>query len=66
VVPRILVDLKKCAGIGACEAEDPDVFEVQPEGVVRILCDRPAPDHLTALEAAVAMCPTGALSLVED
>lgn len=65
-MPRILVDLKKCAGIGVCEAEDPDVFEVQPAGVVGILCDRPAAAHLMAVEAAVAMCPTGALSLVED
>ena len=63
---RIEVDLSRCTGLGMCEAEAPDLFEVQDDGSLKVLNDHPGADQLAAAQAAVDACPTEALSLVED
>lgn len=63
---RIVVDHKKCTGLGMCEAEAPDLFEVQDDGSLVVLQERPGSDARSELEAAVASCPTEALRIVED
>jgi ferredoxin len=63
---RIVVDHNKCTGLGMCEAEAPDLFEVQDDGSLIVLDEQPAEDQREALEAAVESCPTEALSIVED
>jgi len=63
---RIVVDYVKCTGLGMCEAEAPDLFEVQDDGSLKVLNECPGPDQLAAAQAAVDSCPTEALSLVED
>ncbi|MCU1650751.1 MAG: ferredoxin, partial [Pseudonocardia sp.] len=56
----------KCTGLGMCEAEAPDLFEVQDDGSLKVLDEHPGPGDREAAEAAVMACPTEALSLVED
>jgi len=63
---RIVVDRDRCTGLGMCEAEAPDLFEVQDDGTLKVLNDRPGAVDREAAEAAVLGCPTEALSLVED
>lgn len=63
---RIVVDLNKCTGLGMCEAEAPDLFEVQDDGSLLVLIEKPAEDQRAELEAAVDACPTEALSIAED
>jgi ferredoxin len=63
---RIVVDRDKCTGLGMCEAEAPDLFEVQDDGSLLVLIERPSEDQRAELEAAVDSCPTEALTLVED
>jgi ferredoxin len=63
---RIVVDRDKCTGLGMCEAEAPDLFEVQDDGSLTVLNDQPGAGDLEAAEAAVMACPTEALTLVED
>ena len=63
---RIVVNYDKCTGLGMCEAEAPDLFEVQDDGSLSVLNERPGDDQLAAAQAAVDACPTEALSLVED
>ena len=63
---RIVIDHNKCTGLGMCEAEAPDLFEVQEDGSLLVLNFHPVPDQREALEAAVDSCPTAALSIVED
>ncbi|GAA0629754.1 MULTISPECIES: ferredoxin [Sporichthya] len=65
-MPRIVVDYNKCTGLGMCEAEAPDLFEVQDDGSLKVLNDTPGSDELAAAQAAVDACPTEALTLVED
>lgn len=63
---RIVVDRTRCTGLGMCEAEAPDVFEVQDDGTLVILNETPGEDLREAVELAVDGCPTEALSIVED
>jgi ferredoxin len=62
---RLTVDYTKCSGVGLCEAEAPDLFEVQDDGSLIQLVERPAEDRREAAEAAVASCPYQALQIVE-
>jgi ferredoxin len=66
VAVRIVVDYGKCAGLGMCEAEAPDLFEVQDDGSLAVLNDSPAPEQRQMVLAKCEACPTEALSLVED
>jgi ferredoxin len=59
-------DYDKCTGLGMCEAEAPDVFEVGDDGSLQILDESPGEDKRAELEAAVEACPTEALSIAED
>lgn len=63
---RIVVDRDKCTGLGMCEAEAPDLFEIDDEGTLVVLDERPAEERRAALRAAVEACPTEALSIAED
>lgn len=63
---RVEIDYDKCSGLGMCEAEAPDIFEVQDDGSLTLLEQRPADEQREACEAAVASCPTEAIRLVED
>ncbi len=63
---RIVVNYDKCTGLGMCEAEAPDLFEVQDDGSLLVLEEKPGDYKREELEAAVTACPTEALSIVED
>ncbi|HEY1973642.1 MAG TPA: ferredoxin [Pseudonocardia sp.] len=63
---RVVVDRDKCTGLGMCEAEAPDLFELQDDGSLVILNDQPSDTQRAEAEAAVDACPTEALSIVED
>lgn len=63
---RIVVDYDKCTGLGMCEAEAPDLFEVQDDGSLTVLNDQPSDEQREEAEAACESCPTEALSLVEE
>ena len=64
-MPRIVVDEHTCEGLGMCEAMAVDYFEVQPEGLVKILDEQPSSDDVEDVRAAVESCPVMALKLVE-
>ncbi|MBV9313092.1 MAG: ferredoxin [Pseudonocardia sp.] len=63
---RIVVDHGKCAGLGMCEAEASDLFEVQNDGSLLVLNETPGEDRREAVIAAVESCPTEALSFVQE
>ena len=63
---RLTVDYTKCSGVALCEAEAPDLFEVQDDGTLLQLVERPGEARREAAEAAVASCPYQALQIVED
>ena len=63
---RIVVDRDKCTGLGMCEGEAPDLFEVHDDGTLTVLDDKPTEEQRAEAEAAVESCPTEALSIVDD
>lgn len=63
---RIEVDRSRCTALGNCEAFASAYFQVDDEATLQVLQPVVAEQDLAAVEHAVDMCPTGALSLVED
>jgi ferredoxin len=63
---RIVLDLSKCTGLGMCEAEAPDLFQVEDDGSLAILVEEPTAEQRERAEAACEACPTEALSLVKQ
>jgi ferredoxin len=62
---RIVADKDLCVGAGQCVLTDPGVFDQSDEdGTVVVLVERPT--DLEKAREAVHVCPSGALSLVED
>lgn len=62
---RVEVDEDLCQGHAMCELEAPEVFSVPKRGVVEILDHEPPDEIRDAVEMAVEMCPTQALSITE-
>lgn len=63
---RIKVDRGKCTGLGICEAFAPDVFEVDEEGHLVVMCEVVTPELRESIEQAIEGCPTEALFLEGD
>lgn len=62
---RVELDEDLCQGHAMCELEAPEVFHVPKRGVVEILDHEPPDELRPAVELAVEMCPTRAISIVE-
>jgi ferredoxin len=62
---KVKVDTTKCSGIGLCEMTAPTVYEVGDDGQSHVLKDEPSADELSAVQEAIANCPTGALSIAK-
>lgn len=60
---KIIVDRKKCTGLGICESLAPEVFEVDDGGDLILLTDEVPEGGLAEVEEAIAGCPTEALRL---
>lgn len=54
---------EKCDGLGMCEAEAPELFEVDDAGGLCVLIPNPGEEHRASAEAACDACPTQALSI---
>jgi len=61
---RIVVDRRKCQGIGACVGAAPDVFEIDSEGKA-VVTNAAGADDDTVLQAAEA-CPLEAITIYDD
>ncbi|MFC5140515.1 ferredoxin [Actinomycetospora rhizophila] len=63
---RIQADRDICIGAGNCVLAAEDVFDQDDDAVVEVLQEHPGPDQESEVRNAVAQCPSGALSLVDD
>lgn len=60
----IKADRERCVGAGMCALTAPNVFDQNDEdGRVLLLVERPSPTDVQGVHEAVALCPSGALSL---
>jgi ferredoxin len=63
---HVTVDQDRCCSSGQCVLTAPAVFDQSDEdGLVVLLQDRPAADQDGRLRTAAALCPGGAITLVE-
>ncbi|KAA2264335.1 ferredoxin [Solihabitans fulvus] len=64
---RVVVDSDKCCGSGQCVLTAPDVFDQRDEDGTVLLLDAEPPAELhEAVRQAVTLCPSSAISVVED
>lgn len=63
---RIKADSGLCVGAGQCVLTEPAVFDQDDDGLVALLTDHP--DDQTAAQArhAVTLCPSRALSILQE
>lgn len=62
---RIKVDMGKCSGLGLCEAEAPDHFEIGDDGQLTVLSFDVSERDRAEVEEAVRACPTQAIAIEE-
>ncbi len=60
---KVAVDFDLCASTGACTQVAPEVFEIRSDGYLYVLQEEPGPDLADAVNEAVDMCPTGAITV---
>jgi len=64
---RVVTDTARCVGSGQCVLTDPAVFDQSDEdGTVLVLVEHVEGERLAAVEEAVEMCPSQAISLEDD
>lgn len=63
---RVVTDTDRCVGSGNCVLTEPAVFDQSDEdGTVVVLIEHVEGEQLKAVEEAVDMCPSQAISLEE-
>ena len=63
---RVVADTDVCVGAGQCVLTEPAVFDQDDSGVVALLNDRPDGEEAERARNAVILCPSGALSVIEQ
>ena len=63
---RIAADRDVCVGSGQCVLTDPMVFDQDDEGIVVLRDEQPEEEHADHAREAVLICPSQALSIVDD
>ena len=63
---RIKADTGVCAGSGQCVLTEPAVFDQDDDGLVVLLTDHPDGQSAAQARHAVALCPSRALSILQE
>jgi ferredoxin len=58
---KLVVDQERCRGHAQCVAVAPELFELRG-GRSHVLVEEPGPQHASAVEDAILMCPEAAIS----
>jgi ferredoxin len=64
-VAKVVVDRETCITSGMCTSVAPEIFQLDDEGKLQILLERPPPELVDKAKDAVLCCPVEAIS-VED
>ncbi|HZU73451.1 MAG TPA: ferredoxin [Acidimicrobiales bacterium] len=63
---KVVVDFDVCQSNAVCMSIAPEVFEVRDDGFLYILAENPPEDLRPKVEEAARMCPTQAITIVEE
>lgn len=58
-----MVDYRRCISAASCTRAAPEVFEMAPDGTLRLLQDEPDEALRAQVEEAADYCPTGAITV---
>jgi ferredoxin len=60
---RVVVDMVQCVGNGLCMAAAPEVFQVDDDGSLTLLQERPPEELRQKVEDAARFCPAQAIEI---
>jgi ferredoxin len=60
---RVSVDADVCGGFGTCVTKAPQVFELSDDGYAVVLLPDVSEELEAAVQEAVALCPTHAITI---
>ncbi len=63
---KLEVDKDVCIGCGACQAICPEVFEIDDDGLAKVISDNVPKDKIEDATDAKEGCPVSAISDVES
>jgi ferredoxin len=63
---KIAADRDMCIGAGLCVVTAPAVFDQDDDGIVVMETEEPGGSDADAVREAVSLCPSGALSLLDE
>ena len=63
---RVAGDRDVCIGAGMCVLTAPAVFDQDDEGIVTVQVDDVPDEQAAAARQAVALCPSGALTRLDE
>jgi ferredoxin len=63
---KIVVDFDLCQSNAVCMGVAPEVFEVRDDGFLYILDETPPEEKRSKMDEAVRLCPTGAITVVDE
>ncbi|MDP9869391.1 MULTISPECIES: ferredoxin [Streptosporangium] len=63
---RIKADSDLCVGSGQCVLTEPAVFDQGDDGIVALLTDHPDDQSAAQARHAVTLCPSRALSILQE
>jgi ferredoxin len=63
---RIKADTDLCVGAGQCVLTEPAVFDQDDDGLVALLSDHPDDHSAAQARHAVTLCPSRALSILQE
>ena len=61
----VVIDERRCVGVGQCVLVAPEVFDQSEDGVVVLLDEHPAEELSDQVREAVRICPGLAIELKE-
>lgn len=62
---KVIIDQDKCIGCNTCPLIDPEIFEMDPATYKAKV--KKQPENITEkTKTAVASCPVGAISIIEE
>lgn len=62
---KVTVDEAKCMGHGQCELAAPSLFEIDDEGIARVLIENPGESLREQAETAAKRCPEEAIRITD-
>ncbi|MFI9841860.1 ferredoxin [Nonomuraea sp. NPDC051941] len=63
---RVKADTGACVGSGQCVLTEPAVFDQDDDGIVALLTDQPDDQSAAQARHAVTLCPSRALSILQE